>query len=376
MKRRLSLATLVLLLALTGAGRAGAAEKATLVFAGDTAFGESYRLRPEHEHLLLGDNRYLPSMKAVLPLLGGAREVLANLETPLALPGDSALEGKSYVHWADPGKSAAALKASGITAVGLANNHTMDLGARGLEETRANLQKAGISTGGAGQDSQAAGKPLLWKIPLGKTTAVVAVFFGFEYRANYDEKFDFYAGPKTPGVNTLDPEKLKTRIRLLRAEIPGVFVIVFPHWGKNYAWRTTRQAALAHEMVDAGADLVIGHGAHQLQEIEQYRGKWILYGLGNFVFHSPGRYASKKTPTYGLVARLDLEETKGKPGKTLRLYPIQCNNLVTGFRTRPVTGNEFPEIQALLLQRTDGKSASGIRAKKDALGFHLEITLP
>jgi poly-gamma-glutamate capsule biosynthesis protein CapA/YwtB (metallophosphatase superfamily) len=129
-------------------------------------------------------------------------------------------------------------------------------------------------------------------------------------------------------------------------------------------------------MVDAGADLVIGHGAHQLQEIEQYRDKWILYGLGNFVFHSPGRYASKKTPPYSLVARLDLVETKGKPGKTLRLYPIHCNNLVTGFRPRPATENEFPGILSLLLQRTDGKSASGIRAKKDALGFHLEITLP
>jgi poly-gamma-glutamate capsule biosynthesis protein CapA/YwtB (metallophosphatase superfamily) len=280
------------------------------------------------------------------------------------------------VHWANPGKSAAALKASGVTAVGLANNHTMDLGARGLEETRANLEKAGISAGGAGQDIQAAERPLLWKVPLGKTTVAVAVFFGFEYRANYDEKFDFYAGTKTPGVNVLDPEKLKTRIRSLRAEIPGVFVIVFPHWGKNYAWRTAQQAVLAHELADAGADLVIGHGAHQIQEIERYRDKWILYGLGNFVFHSPGRYASKKAPPYGLVARLELEETKGKPGKTLRLYPIQCNNLLTGFRTRPVTGNEFSETQALLLQHTDGKSASGIRAKKDALGFHLEIALP
>jgi poly-gamma-glutamate capsule biosynthesis protein CapA/YwtB (metallophosphatase superfamily) len=375
MGKRYCLLALGVLLVLAGTGPAWA-EKTTLVFTGDTAFGESYRIRPEQQAALLGDNRYLPSMKALVPLLGGAREVLVNLETPLALPNDSAPTGKDYIHWADPEKAVAALKAAGVTAVGLANNHTMDQGAKGLDETLAVLGKAGISTWGAGRHLEAAEKPLLWSVPLGKGTTPVAVFFGFEYRRNYDEQFDFYAGANTPGVLTLDPERLKTQIRSLRAKIPGLTVIAFPHWGKNYAWKTEEQTRSARELVDAGADLVIGHGAHQLQEIELYKGKWVLYGLGNFVFHSPGRYSSRGAPPYGLVARLDLEETAGTPKKTLRLYPIQCDNTVTGFRTRPVNPQEFTEMQALLLRRTDGKSVSGIRAKKDELGFHLEIALP
>jgi len=375
MKRRFLLLALGALLVLAGTGPARA-ERATLVFAGDTAFGESYRIRPERQPPLLGDNRYLPSMKAVLPLIGGARAVLANLETPLALPNDSAPVGKDYIHWANPEKAVAALKAAGVTAVGLANNHTMDQGSQGLEETLATLRKAGIAPAGAGMHLEAAEKPLLWRIPLGKRTAPVAIFSGFEYRRNYDEQFDFYAGAKTPGVLTLDPVRLEAQIRSLRAKTPGLTVIVFPHWGKNYAWKTEAQTRSARQLVDAGADLVIGHGAHQLQEIELYKGKWVLYSLGNFVFHSPGRYSSRGAPPYGLVARLDLEETAGTPKKTLRLYPIQCDNTLTGFRTRPVTQGEFAEMQALLLQRTDRKSASGIQAKKDALGFHLEIALP
>lgn len=375
MEKRYCLLALGALLVLIGTGPARA-EKATVVFTGDTAFGESYRIRPEQQAPLLGDNRYLPSMKALVPLLGGAREILVNLETPLSLPNDSAPVGKDYIHWASPEKAVAALKAAGVTAVGLANNHTMDQGSKGLEETLATLGKAGIAPGGAGPHLEAAEKPLLWRVPLEKGTTPVAVFFGFEYRRNYDEHFGFYAGKKTPGVTTLDPVRLKAQIRSLRAKIPGLTVIAFPHWGKNYAWKTDEQTRSARELVEAGADLVIGHGAHQIQEIELYKGKWILYSLGNFVFHSPGRYSSRGAPPYGLVARLELEEKGETPQMTLRLYPIQCDNSVTGFRTRPVTPKEFAEMQALLLQRLDGKSASGIRAKKDALGYHLEIGLP
>ncbi|NLI96519.1 MAG: CapA family protein [Synergistaceae bacterium] len=354
---------------------AAGAETAVLVFAGDTAFGESYRIRPEPPSLS-GNGRYLPSMEFLLPLLQGASEVLVNLETPLAVPGEPAPPNKSYVHWADPTRAVAALRASGITAVSLANNHTMDLGARGLEETLATLESAGIAWTGAGRDLSGAERPLSLAIPLGNRTVPVVVLSGFEYRRNYDEKFGFYAAPGVPGVNRLDPKRFESTVHSLKTRLPGVFVIAFPHWGKNYAWRTPAQERLAHALVDAGADLVVGHGAHQVQEIELYNGKWILYGLGNFVFHSPGRYSSRGAPPYSLVARLELEE-KGKTlRKTLRLYPIQCDNTVTGFRTRPVTPGEFAEVQALLLQRTDKRTASGIRTGKDALGTHLEIALP
>lgn len=374
MKRKLRLALLAALVLLAGTPPAWA-EKAVLVFAGDTAFGESYRVRPEPPSLS-GNNRYLPSMKALLPLLQDAREALVNLETPLAQPGDSAIKGKSYVHWADPGRTVAALKAAGVTAANLANNHTMDLGARGLAETLTALDRAGISATGAGLSLEPAERPLLWNVPLGGGTFRVAVLSGFEYRARYDEKFDFYAGPNTPGVNRLDRERMKDRIRSLKARTPGLFLVVFPHWGQNYAWRSDDQARLARELADAGADLVIGHGAHQFLEVEHYRGKWILYGLGNFVFHSPGLYASRKASPYSLVARLEVEGDARAPRKTLRLYPILSDNQVTGYRSRPVDAGEFAQARDLLLQRIDAATAAAIRTGEDSLGYHFRAAIP
>ncbi len=375
MTRRILIPSLALLLLIGTAFPAAASARAVLVFGGDTSFGESYAKSPAQK-ALSEESRYRTSMNALLPFLRDARQVLVNLETPLARPGKTVVEGKAYVHWADSGKTARALKAAGITAVSLANNHAMDLGREGLEETLEVLDRSGLARTGAGLDLYEAERPLAWEIQVGRRTVPVAVFSGFEYRQNYDEKFEFYAAKGVPGVNPLDPKRFEIAVHSLKSRIPGVFVIAFPHWGKNYAWKTPAQVRLAHALIDAGADLVLGHGAHQLQEIEVYRGRWIVYGLGNFLFHSPGRYDSKKAPPYSFVARLELGEKGEAPKKTLRLYPIQCDNAVTGFRTRPVNPREFTEMRTLLLQRMHGKSASGIRAKKDALGFHLEIALP
>lgn len=351
-------------------------ESAILVFAGDTAFGESYKISPEPESLS-GDDRYLPSMKYLLLLTGGASQVLLNLETPLTLPNDSSPDGKTYIHWSCPDRSIAALKASGVTAVGLANNHTMDYGGRGLVKTLLTLEKADIAWGGAGPRLDIAEAPLLWDIQVGKRNVTVAVFFGFQYRKSYDEKYDFYASDKTVGVNPLDPARLKTLIRELRAESPEVYVIVFPHWGKNYKWRSEKQAGLAHELVEAGADLVIGHGAHHLQQIEFYRGKCILYGLGNFVFHSRGRFDREKVLPFGLVARLEMNDTEEDLEKTLRLYPIQSNNRVTDFRSRPVTQDEFEELKNMLRKHIKNEDTlSRITPGRDGLGHYLEIALP
>ena len=54
---------------------------------------------------------------------------------------------------------------------------------------------------------------------------------------------------------------------------------------RNYGWRTDKQAELGHQLVDAGADLVIGGGPHNMQQIEEYNGRLILYSMGNFLYH-------------------------------------------------------------------------------------------
>jgi poly-gamma-glutamate capsule biosynthesis protein CapA/YwtB (metallophosphatase superfamily) len=374
MIRRLPIPCLAVLLLIGSASPSAGSARAVLVFGGDTSFGESYSKTSE-QMTLPEDQRYLPSLSALIPLLRGSREALVNLETPLAGAGETAIEGKAYVHWADPEKTVETLKSSGITAVSLANNHTMDLGSDGLEETLAALDRGGLARMGAGRDLSEAERPLVWEIPLGKRKVPVAVFPGFEYRKNYDSKFHFYAAPGVPGVNVLDPERFKVEVRSLKSRIPGVFVIAFPHWGSNYAWRTPAQARLAHALVDAGADLVLGHGAHQIQEIEQYKGRWIVYGLGNFLFHSPGRYGSRNAPPYSFVARLEFEENGPAVGKRLRLYPLESDNRKTNYRSRLISGKDFPGLESLLLARIDPKTAARIRSGRDSLGFHFSVDL-
>ena len=77
--------------------------------------------------------------------------------------------------------------------------------------------------------------------------------------------------------------KIAVQVVALRREDPTVFVIAFPHWGRDYEQITANQRRLGRALVDAGVDLVIGHGAHLLQGLELYRGRWIAYGIGNFV---------------------------------------------------------------------------------------------
>jgi hypothetical protein len=102
-------------------------------------------------------------------------------------------------------------------------------------------------------------------------------------------------------------------------------------------------------MIDAGANLVIGQGAHLLQGIERYRDRWILYNLGNFMFNSPGRYQKKNVPPFSLVALLGLQPAGDGVLLSIKLYPIFTDNLVTGYQSRPVTQSEFRRVHRLIL---------------------------
>ena len=132
----------------------------------------------------------------------------------------------------------------------------------------------------------------------------------------------------------------------------------------------TRQADLGRALIDAGADLVIGHGSHALQEIEHYRGRWIIYSLGNFVFNSPGRYKAEDFPPYSLMAMLELRREGEEWAYAIRLYPIFSDNRISDYHPRPVTKSEFRSIHELLQERSP---APGLKTGKDESGHYLEI---
>ncbi|MNJ55024.1 Capsule biosynthesis protein CapA [compost metagenome] len=163
-----------------------------------------------------------------------------------------------------------------MDAVNLANNHTLDQGVEGLLDTMRHLKDNSIQYFGAGKNKSEAYAPIYFE-----RKGIRIALCGF---SRVIPKADWAAGKNKPGVAAVyDPaEALKT---VKTAREAADLVIVVTHWGKE---RTTElekhQTSLARSFIDAGADLIIGGHPHVLQGIEQYKGKWIAYSTGNFIF--------------------------------------------------------------------------------------------
>ena len=155
------------------------------------------------------------------------------------------------------------------------------------------MEENGNKWFGAGLTEKEAAHPFIKSFSFGGKKLRLAVISAFEYRKRYAFKYNFYAKGDKGGVYRLSAKKIRKQIKKLKAMDPEIFVVIFPHWGENYRWKTDRQTTNAHQFINDGADLVIGHGGHSIQEIEKYKDNWIIYGLGNFVFLSPGRYTKE-----------------------------------------------------------------------------------
>ena len=352
-----------------------------LLFLGDTSFGENYQERRAAaggENVL--ESRGYDSMMAnFAAILDGAALVVANLETPVTDLRSSPLAGrKRYVHYADVEKAPRHLAKYGISLVSLSNNHTMDMGAAGLAQSVASLARHGIASCGAGEDVTHARRPYRHTLELGPTMLRLVVLCSFEFSDTYDRDFGFYASERAPGVNPLVPHEVAAQLQALRREDPSVFVVAFPHWGRDYNTVTANQRRLGRALVDAGADLVIGHGAHLLQGLELYRGRWIVYGIGNFVFGSHGRYALFEVRPYSAIAEVTFEVAEeGRITKALRLYPIVTDNAVSNYRGRLVTGEEYEEVVTLLAAQSDVRPGfdSVVQRGRNRHGRYFEVDL-
>lgn len=215
--------------------------------------------------------------KGVDAFAGVGAELLAadlaigNLECPVARGG--AAVSKRWTFRADP--RVLPLLGRYFGAVSLANNHSGDYGKGALVETMQHLAAHSLPFFGAGVDLEGAHRPL-FVTRRGVRIALLG-YNEFLPRA-------FEAGPSTPGVAWSEDEQVVHDIRQARAAGADL-VIPFMHWGFEHEREASRrQRELAHAMIEAGADAVIGAHPHVTQPIEIFRGKVIAYSLGNFVF--------------------------------------------------------------------------------------------
>ena len=285
---------LALLFALTVAARGrAAAPPVTLAFVGDVMLdaGPGRTIRAGSD-----------PFARVAAELASVDAAVANLECPVATTGAPA--DKIYTFRAEP--AVVPVLARHFAAVSLANNHTGDYGSKALLETMALMDAGGVPFFGAGRDLRAAHRALLVE----RHGIRIALLGYDEFQPR-----SFAAGSSWPGVAWSEDEDVVRDIRAARAEGADL-VIPFMHWGWEYEPKpSARQQALARRLIDAGADAVVGSHPHVTQTAEYYRGRPVIYSLGNFVFDG---FDAPEMRT-GWILELELERTGA-----------------TGFRTKVV----------------------------------------
>jgi poly-gamma-glutamate capsule biosynthesis protein CapA/YwtB (metallophosphatase superfamily) len=199
--------------------------------------------------------------------------VIGNLESTIT-EGREIMDGE-MVFRSDPGTEIA-LRNAGFNLITLANNHTPDFGEKGLKDTMFYLEQAGLDHIGAGMNLEEASRP--------KYITKNGITFAFLNFNDSDVVPGYYgAGENSSGTALMDIDLMTFRVA--EAKENSDFVILIMHSGTEYVPNPNqRQIDFARAGIDAGVEMVIGHHPHVVQSAEIYKGKYIFYSLGNFVF--------------------------------------------------------------------------------------------
>lgn len=187
------------------------------------------------------------------------------------------------------------LKSLDIDVVTLANNHLLDYDEKGVEDTLAFCNENNIQTVGAGMNLEQASKTLFLDTSEGKIAVV-----------NFAENEWSSATENTAGANPMDTIDNANQIRAAKKQADYVFVIA--HGGQNYFELPSPNIKKRYRFyVDSGADLVISHHSHSVSGYENYKGKNIYYGLGNFLFT---KNSDKDCWYQGMLVEVNISENK------------------------------------------------------------------
>lgn len=258
---------------------------------------------------LMKINGYDYPFREAKSILEAADITAGNLETPITTRGTPA-EDKQYVFRGTP-ETVPALKEAGFDFLSLANNHTLDYGWEGLSDTMDYLDDADLQHAGSGNDDREAFTPAYIERN-GITVAFVSV-------TRVVPEVSWKADRTHAGVaEAYTPARAEAAIK--EAKQNADIVVVMVHWGEEKKETPIpTQTDLGHRFVDAGADLVVGSHPHVLQGIEAYKGKWIAYSLGNFIFTTT---LSSKTSETGVLNA----ECKKDGSCSLKFQPMFATN--------------------------------------------------
>lgn len=248
-----------------------------LVFGGDIMLSRTVNAQMEKY------KNYSWPFAKIYPLFYDADLAIANLESPFLITNDYRVPTDSFYFKANP-KSIQALTSAGFDVLSLANNHILNQGQAGLRDTAKILDEAGIAYTGL------VSKNLVIK----ESQGIKFAFLSYTYSDGLKLVADM-----------LNAAQVESDIAASKKQADVVIVLM--HAGTEYTGAPNKQQIdFAHEVIDAGADLVIGSHPHWPQTMENYQGKTIIYSLGNLVFD---QMWSKET-SRGLTAKVYFKDKK------------------------------------------------------------------
>lgn len=250
-----------------------AKKEASLLFVGDLMFDRTIRQIAKKK-----GNDYI--FEKMTPFLKDLDAVVANLEGPItdnkSVSIGTVVGEKGHFSFTFDKSLATTLAQNNIKVVDIGNNHILNFGEKGLEQTKSSLKESGVDYFG---DPIHQENNFIIK-------EISGVKIGFV-------SFNQFGGGSA--------EEIKRNIEIVRNKVD--IAIVFSHWGKEYEKSPSDKIrSIVHSFIDAGADVVIGSHPHVIQDKEIYRGKMIYYSLGNFVFD---QYFSAETMN-GLAVKVSI----------------------------------------------------------------------
>ncbi len=209
-----------------------------------------------------------------------------------------------------PSKYSDILKKGAVEMVNLANNHTMDFGTQGFSDTKKALKSASID--------YCIGNTIAYK----KIKGIKIAFIGFN------------------ALNGVSEKEIKNTIAKAKKKKSKIIITSF-HWGieKEY-YPNNRQKTLGRCAINAGASLVLGHHPHRVQGIETYKGRYIVYSLGNFCFGGHTNPDDKDAIIFQQTFYVKNGKLTNK--KDARIIPCSISSVTytNNFQPKPLTGSE------------------------------------
>jgi poly-gamma-glutamate synthesis protein (capsule biosynthesis protein) len=264
-------------------GPLGSGQPVTFAFAGDVHFPDQWDTEGGAVYtgvpVLADQLRSNPTtlLAPIASVLRSADLAMVNLETAITDRGTPVV-GKNF-HFRSPAESFVALKSAGVDVVNMANNHALDYGPVGMDDTFSAIESAQLPVVGIGHNATEAYKPYRTVIK-GQRIAIFGALDWLEPAL----VTQWSATDNQPGLAfSIDRTRLLAAVSAVRPDVDTL--VTFLHWGiEETTCSSPEQQSLAHALLGVGADIVVGSHAHRVFGAGRVGTALVAYGLGNFVY--------------------------------------------------------------------------------------------